>query len=151
MYHFAKEDVNFVKKEMSNILPKHWEEVIRYQDKLKLAPDYATYEMLERNGQLLLLTVRDNDYKLVGYVTFVITNSLHEEDTKVAQQDTIYLSKETRGHGVADELLQHAEIRLRGIGVTFISMSMPYHKPFEGLLDRQGFEPHEIVYSKYIG
>lgn len=146
----AIEDYNDVVVEMKPLFEDHWEETETYTDKIKLSPDYDTYKLLNTAGGLHMVTARDPEGVLVGYLVSFLLNHHHYKDELCANNDIIYLDSKYRGTAVSSEMVMFAEEDLKDLGVTVFTISMKTKLPFDSLLEALDYSCVERVYSKYI-
>jgi GNAT superfamily N-acetyltransferase len=137
--------------EMKPIFDLHWDEVAIHKENIKLNPDYDRYLQMANDGSIKAYIARENG-KLIGYAIFIISYNLHYKDHVYAHNDIVYLSKDYRGSGLAVELFQIAELKLKeNYNVDVINVSMKVALPFDDLMKYLGFEYIERTYSKFIG
>lgn len=134
---------------------RHWKEIALNQDKIPLDPDWARYFDYDLLGILHCLTVRDGQ-TLVGYVFVLTWPHLHYASTLWAQTDIFWLDPVYRQGWTGFRMLRLMEKRLQELGVRVIYANAKLH--FEAsrgtigkLLERLGYKPTEMIYSKFIG
>jgi hypothetical protein len=98
--------------ELQPILEKHWQEVAHFKD-LALNPHRPKYESIARNNALRIFTARDGAGKLVGYVVYFVTPSLHYAPHIFASDDILYIDPEHRGRRTGIDLIRFAHASLR--------------------------------------
>lgn len=144
---FADQDYD----EVYPLLVKHWEEVAANKTKVPLNPDFHRYLELEQQNCLHILTCRDQDNRLIGYISTFITPHIHYMDTVYADNDLIYIHPDHRKGTLALRMLKHFEIIMKERGVSVLHMHVKTYKDFSPLLERIGYSHIENIYSKYIG
>lgn len=132
------------------LIEDHWKEIAINKQQIKLNPDWATYEALEKSGQLSIFTARINK-KLVGYFVTISTPNPHYRDHVFAANDVLYLCKTARRGWTGIKLIKFAEQCLKSDGVSVMSVNTKVHRPFDSILKRCGFEQAERVYLKLLG
>lgn len=137
-------------EELKPLFEEHYKEVALYQDKVSLNPDYDKYFLLEDSGNLHTVIVREED-KIVGYYISIVTGHIHYMDTLYACNDIVYIDHKYRHSGVAKEMVEFAEKKLKDLGVSVMTVHMKTYLPFESLASSVGFDKVEYLYSKYIG
>lgn len=147
---YQQEFIVDLREECQELIEQHWEEIALNKEKIKLNPDFDSYEALEASNNFKVFTARDNGV-LVGYFAVIVGRSLHYKDHIFATNDVIYLSKGHRKGFTGIKLIKFAEKCLRDDGVSLMMVNIKVHKPFDKLMEFLGFKCVERVYSKYIG
>lgn len=79
-------------------------------------PDYDTYKAASDNGQLIVVTLRNDDGKIVGWSLFAISRSMRFKTEYDAENHTIFVDKEYRNkYGL--RLVEDGDKFLQRIGV----------------------------------
>ena len=138
-----------IKNDLEEITRIHWEEVALNKDKIKLNPDWARYEALEKEGRLGIYTARCEG-ELVGYFWVLADYSLHYKDHMFAANDAIYLKKEFRKGLAGLKLIKYAEEDLKSRGISVLVINTKVHAPFDKLMERMKYNLIERVYTKYL-
>ena len=144
---FAHESFTQVKHEIKPLLKDHWEEIALNKDHIKLNPDWKQYARLDAMNALRVYTARSGN-KLVGYFVVVISKNMHYQDHLFASNDVIFLAKSHRKGTTGIRLIKYAEEQIKSEGVSVMVVNTKTHQPFDKILQRQGFELAEHVYSK---
>ena|SRR5256885_14387557 len=153
---FAVESLAQVLEESKPLLRAHWEEIADYKDKIPFAPDYKRYEKIEASGGLLICTAR-HDKRLVGYSVYFVHRGLHYSKNITATNDIFYVHPDYRIKPtekrtlVAVALLDFAEEKLKGRGVSVVSMHIKVWRDWSNLANHQGYKRVEYIHQKYIG
>jgi len=147
---YQQEFLRDIKRELHDLFDLHWREIALNQEKIALNPDWETYHALEDSGKLQVFTARQSG-RLVGYVFTLQSRHLHYKDHIMAITDLIYLHPDFRRGWAASKLFRFVEKCLVADGVSMLTMGMKHHKPFSVILERMGYSPHDVTYSKYIG
>jgi GNAT superfamily N-acetyltransferase len=148
---YQKESVDEVIRDIQSLLLPHYVETAPHQDKVALDPIYSNYYDLEELGYLCIITARDKFNKLVGYAIYVMNEHMHCSNHIVANNDMSYILPKYRGKGMAVKMFQKAEECLRALGCHQIIIGMKIDSTFRSTMEGEGFEPHELLYTKYIG
>lgn len=151
MLTYQRETVGEVIEDIQALIVPHFDEVARYQDKISLDPIYANYYDLEEKGFLCIITARDKFNKLVGYTIYMMHEHMHYTDHVVANNDLSYLDPKYRHKGLASKMYAKAEETLKKLGCHQILIGMKTDATFKKTMEDEGFEPYELLYSKYIG
>lgn len=150
------ETVDQVLEDIKPLLKDHWEEIASFKDKIPFAPDYEAYRRVEKSGNLLICTVRD-DGKLIGYSIYFIRQGVHYSKTIVATNDIFYIApgyrrKLINRKLIAIELINYAETILKQSRlVSVITMHIKVWKDWSALAEHQGYKRVEFIHQKYIG
>lgn len=144
---FAHESLTQVKQEIKPLLEQHWKEIAINQEHIKLNPDWKQYARLDSINALRVYTARSGK-KLVGYFVVIISKNLHYQDHLFAANDVIFLAKTHRKGTTGIRLIKYAEEQLKAEGISVMVVNTKAHQPFDKILERQGFELTERVYSK---
>jgi len=147
---YQQEFLNSTLEDARELLESHWSELALNRDKIKLNPDWETYEVLESQGKLKIFTARDSGV-LVGYFVVVVSSHVHYKDHLFAHNDILYIGKEYRKGFTGIKLIKFAEKCLKSDGVSVLVLNTKMHKPLNKILEFLKFTPTETVYSKYIG
>ena len=147
---YAIETYQTVQEEMRTLVGEHWEEIAVNKDKIKLNPDWESYEHLSDEGYLGIYTARSNG-ALVGYFIVVATPNIHYKDHIFGVNDVLFLQKKYRKGLTGVKLIKFAEKDLKEKGVSVLVINTKVHTPFDKILERMKYSLIERVYSKYIG
>jgi len=147
---YGKEKLTECLYEMKPMLEKHWKEVEAFQEDIKFKPDYEKYYALDYADILHIYTARDED-ELIGYAIYMVVPHLHHRDKLYANNDMIFIQEPYRKSLVGRDLVVYAEKDLKeNVEVDVIMIAMKAHKPFQNLLEKQGYELLEYNYAKYV-
>ncbi len=150
MITYQVEKFKDAEKEMLELSTKHWKEVSPYHDVRPLNIDLEYYYNLENQERLLSFTVR-NDGKLVGYCYFVFVALSHYKQIIIAVNDTLYVMPEYRKGMVGYKFIKFAENHLVSLNIQEIMWRTKIgDKNFGKLLERLGYFPEEISYTKMV-
>ena len=72
---YQQEFLSTVVEDIKPLLKEHWEEIALNKEKIKLNPDWDTYEELEHQGRLKVFTARQ-DGSLVGYFVIIVGSAV---------------------------------------------------------------------------
>jgi len=140
-----------IARELPPLFKKHYDELATHKDAIQLEPDWDKYFALDFDGNLRILTVRDNGM-LVGYLFLIAGPGLHYATTLQAQVDMFWLDPLYRAGWfpitIFTELLRYC----RELKVTRLYASEKHH--FERdrggvgmIFKRLGFEVQDIVWA----
>jgi GNAT superfamily N-acetyltransferase len=149
MIKFQVECLDTCLEDSQSLLKKHWEEIALNKDQVPLDPDWLTYQSLDENGRLFIITARDEG-RLVGYSVYFLSRNFHYQSLFVAESDIFYLLPEYRKGLVGMKLLKFSEQALKNIGVNKIVSRIKIKNDIGLIFERMGFEPIERVYAKLI-
>jgi hypothetical protein len=132
-----------------HLLNENNAEVIESIGGEKLNINWAAYERIEKAGALKVLAVF-NEATMIGYSVFMISNSLHNKDIKVAMNDVIFIEKKQRKGLLGMRLVKESEKFLLTLGINKISWFYKANSPLEKILLRLGYCNDDCVMSKKI-
>ena len=130
--------------------PLHWEEIALDKDHVPLDVDMERYAELDAAGQLHIVTARDDDERLQGYVLYVTMPHLHYKSTLHAFMDVLYLAPMHRKGLAGYRLLTWAESTLRARGVRKVFMGGKMHYDLAPIYARLGYTEIERHFSKML-
>lgn len=157
--------LDHVTEQIGRLLVDHWREIAHYSD-VPLKPDWDRYRQAELNDALRIYVLVHGDIDLAGYqhsvASFVANSTLigyavyflpvhpHYSSTKFAVQDILYLEKEFRRGSKGKALIKHSEDELRAEGVKVIQQHTKIKHNIGPLLERMGYEPMDVIYTKRL-
>lgn len=133
--------------EAKGLFEQHHAEVSSDKD-LILNPDVEIYLRLAEIGLIKLFTVREASSRLVGYAAFFIKKNPHHSDHVIANQDLIYISKESRGYG--SQFIKFCDEQLKEYGVTSVIHFVKVDHDWSPILKRIGYQHIEHAYQKRL-
>lgn len=146
---YQQEFLVTTEKDARPLLEKHWQEIAVNKEHIKLNPDWEAYADLEASGNLKIFTARDGS-ALIGYFVVFVRNHIHYKDHLFAHNDILFLSEPYRKGFTGIKLIKFAEECLKADGVSVLTINTKTHKPFDGVLQRLGFNHVENIYSKLL-
>lgn len=146
---YQQEFLVTTEREARPLLEKHWEEIAINKDHIKLNPDWEAYADLEASGNLKIFTARDAG-ALIGYFVVFVRKHIHYKDHFFAHNDILFLSEPYRKGYTGIKLIKFAEECLKADGVSVLTINTKTHRPFDGVLQRLGFNHVENIYSKFL-
>ena len=153
--HYQVENWFDCEEEMRWLYQLHWEEVALNKEAIKLNLWYESYNQLAKNGELHIVTVRD-DNRIVGYHWSIIKPHLHYSQSITAFTDVYFLHPEYRKGFNGINLFKFAEKTLKECGVQRIVTASKVNRENNKKLDKSiifkklGFIKAETVYTKII-
>lgn len=115
------------------------------------APDWDKYTMLNDKDYLRLFTVRTIlESKLIGYATFIVSETLHSSNVVHAMHDSLFIYKPHRKNGTAKKLIEFIEGEFALNGVDTMVMSVMTHRDYSNTLKQLGFKHSESNYIKRL-
>ncbi|MES2040482.1 MAG: GNAT family N-acetyltransferase [Pseudomonadota bacterium] len=136
--------------ELMSLLPLHYEELALNKEEVKLSPQFDLYEQYEREGRLLVVTLRELG-EIVGYYVGLVAPGLHYSTCLTCITDIFYIRKDKRNGSAGVRLFRYIEKELRRRGVQRWFMGSKVHADASALFKRIGAEPVETYYSKWMG
>jgi len=138
-----------VLEELKPIHQEHWNETEGYRHGIPLNPDYGYIINAERTGRLMLFTVRKEGV-LVGNCMMYLTQSTHTRKW-VAEEDTIFISKDHRKGRVGIKLIQYVEKVLTKLSITEIRVTVKTVNRVGDLLQALGYQHTANQLIKVLG
>lgn len=114
----------------------------------KIQPDIPQYLLLEANGGLLAMTLRDESGTLKGFSLSVLYRSLHHAPVPCANVDTFYIEPEYRACIRRMVSMMEQEFTDRGVVVIGWPIS-PGGKMFP-ILKLLGYAPDDVVMERRL-
>lgn len=169
MYRARQEKLSQCLPEIIPVEQRHWEELAKNKDKIKLNPDHDAYRRLEDSGNYRAYTVRTANGELAGYAGYLISKHLHYQDHFWALSDLFYVLPEHRSRrslldrvanyilgpevpmGAGTTLAEFIEENLRDAGVVVMHTTGKVSNPGLGrLMQKLGHTRVEFGYSKLL-
>lgn len=127
---------------------KHYEEVEEKSSTVPYKPNYHLLELMHQHKLISLVTARDAEGVLIGYIANAVTDGFFH-DKKEAKELGIYVRPEYRGSFMFVKLLKLSQKVLRDQGVhSHYIMFKEGHDT--GLASRLGYDKTETVYLKIL-
>jgi len=146
---YQQEFLGTVKNDVGNLLQQDYEEIEHNKEVRSLDPDWGIYEVLERQGALMIFTCRDG-VDLVGYFVVVITPNPHSKGSMLAVADIIFLCKSHRVGLTGYKLFKFAEDCLRKDGFKTLHVTTTEVNPIDPIMVRLGYSKIETKYEKVL-
>lgn len=137
-------------RDAAKLWERHWREVGLDHDRIPLGINAQTYQQIEANGCLHILTMRV-DGQLVGYfLAFLMVNPHYKDAGLMAQTDVYWIAPEHRkGNGA--KLLVEAERTLRARGVKKMYLSCKVQHDHSEFFEALGWRKTDYVFAKILG
>lgn len=145
MIQFAEEKFLFLAAELQPLLDLQYNELAPYKD-IAMQFNWPAFVIHNEQGTMKVFTAR-KDSKLIGFVIFFMLPSFHYA-CKTAEQDLIYIHPDHRGFGL--EFLKYCDQQLKSLDVQVVRHHCKAKFDFGPMLERQGYEKMDIVYSKRL-
>lgn len=127
----------------------HYEEVALHKRVMVLAPNWSTYEELERAGVLLVLAAFVGG-TLVGYSATMIGPHLHYSGLIYAQNDVLFVSREYRNRVLGRDLIYATEQAAAERGAKLMVWHAKQGTALDRLLPHMSYGVQDILYSKEL-
>lgn len=107
---------------LSDIFDEFKEAIEKRREEIKevlgyyLDPDYETYRLVADSGRALVVTLRDEEGKIVGWSLYYISASLRRKAEFEAENHTIFVDKEYR-EAYGERMITDADKFLKRLGV----------------------------------
>lgn len=132
------------------LLEDHWRELATHPDLMNLAPDAERYMAMEAAGVLLVLLVRDEADRLIGYSVCMIGQHLHYGDLRYAHNDVLYLAPGRRAGGLGLRLIRETERACREAGAQFIVWHAKKGTDLDRIMPKLGYAVQDTLYSTVL-
>lgn len=135
---------------MSQYWVEHWEEVGQDTEHMRINPDVARYNALERLGKLHCVVARSAG-RMVGYHVTAVDNSLHYKHILVGDCDAYWLHPDFRVGKWPLRLFLEAERTLRARRAQVLSTATKTFSDKGRLFGMLGYRHMENKWTKWIG
>lgn len=139
---------------LQSMLEEHYRELAIFQAEVPLAINWPHYYSLVASRQLLFVTARNSDGKLLGYYIATTTQCPHYFTTPRGQHDIMRVLPEARGAGIGLKLMLHVEQELRAAGIRLwyhgrkaVTETAP---AMDKLMAKLGFRPADLYFAKLL-
>jgi hypothetical protein len=156
MIAFRVERYADVADEIKPLLEKHYRE-ISASKQFPLLPDWASYQRMDAQGKLNIVTARDyqetprgNGDALIGYSVFFVVKHIHYQSMRVAQADIIFIDKPYRRGSTGLKLIAASERALLEAGVNKVIWHIKTDHDWGAILARRGYSSEEVIWTKTI-
>lgn len=146
----AVESVELAQPDCNKLIQLHWKEIANWKGEVPLEPRWEEIHALERDGRIVLLTLRENG-ELIGYSMFVLNIHLHYRSLTVATNDVLFVRPDKRKSRLGLRLIKESEKYVKEIGANKITWHMKPFKSFGDILEKLGYTHEELIYGKYLG
>lgn len=119
------------------------------EDAVDLDIDWDLYSEMYDNGTLLCVVAHD-DKKPLAYMTTILSQHHHNKEDTVAKMDTLYVSPDYRGQGLASLLFEFTEEELTEIGVAWFTATFRDEATAESVTGKYGYKKVEVSYAKTL-
>jgi len=150
-------NITFQCERFADIVPElkichyeHYSETEFYRLGLPLDPKYEQISEIERMGQAVQFTARDESGELAGNILMYVSRSLHT-DSMSANEDTLYIKPQYRKGFMAVRFMQYVEDSLRLIGVREIFTDSKTVNNAHRLVEYLGYKHVANRYAKVFG
>jgi hypothetical protein len=136
--------------EIQGLLQQHYEELSMHVGRFPWVCNFQEYFRREANGQLLIITLRE-DGRLMGYFVGFVMTGLHYQTCLTLTMDVFYIQPGRRNVGAgAFKLFRRAEKSAKARGVQLINYGSKLHRDSGRLFQAFGMKPYETWYCKFL-
>lgn len=139
--------------ELGPLYAEHWEETERAYKGAGYNADHEYYQALNKSGNFVPLTMRDDTMSLRGYFFLFFQRDLHRLSGLKALEGGIFITKSFRRGRRAQHFIKYAECIADRMGCSSLTMTCksPSGGPNLGkLLNRQGYTHFANLYLKEV-
>ena len=136
--------------ELLPLFEAHYKEIAYYKD-IPLRPDYDAYIKADEAGVLKTFIALRTDLvqpSIVGYAIYTVATNRHYRTSLNAHQDVLFIHPEHRGFG--ERFVQWCDEELKREGVQVVTHHVKTYFNFGPMLERNGYELIEHIYSKRL-
>lgn len=132
-------------KHFMDMYKAHWRELGPFhKEHNNLSPNWHAYRTAGKMGNLILFTAKYKD-KIIGYNLFITTMHSHYSNTKIAENDILYLNSEFRKGFIGYNFIKYCVEELKK-KVDVITLTMKAEHSFEPITKRLGFNLTDCTY-----
>lgn len=135
-------------EDMRPLWPLHWREA--YSQDIKPVPNEPSYRALSQNNIMQIITARDAQGRLWGYIWLLISPNFHNTTLSSAIMDLWFMHPLKRAGGSSIKMLKYAEKKLKDFGVQYLYGGHTKQLPLNKLYNKLGFELTEYHYTKRL-
>jgi len=139
---------------LQTLLEEHYRELALFQESVPLAINWPYYYGLAASRQLLFVTARAGDGRLLGYYIAITSQCPHYFTTPRATHDIMRVMPEARGHGIGLKLMLHVEQELRAAGIKVWyhgrKAVTPTAPAMDKLVAKLGFRPADLYFARLL-
>lgn len=147
---YQRERLASVKDDILPLLKQDWDEIQHDKDKIPLDPNWELYQAVEDATVLRIYTARTQEDKLVGYIVFILTPSMHSRSLTLAVCDILFLTKSRRKGMTGVRLMRFAEQEMIAEGVRWFQITTTESHPIDPVMKRLGYRKTETRHEKVI-
>ena len=141
-------------RELQPLLEEHYKELALFQEAVPLAINWPHYYALAASNQLLFVTARASDRKLLGYYIAIVSPCPHYFTSPKATHDVMRVAPEARGQGIGLKLMLKVEEELRAAGILIWyhgrKAVTPTAPAMDKLVAKLGFLPADLYFGKLL-
>lgn len=136
-------------RDCQDLWREHYDEIATHKDEMEMSPDIASYRFIESQGQLQILTARENG-KMIGYQISVVKRHLHYA-TLCGFEDSYFLTKSSRVGITGIRLIKEALKYMKARGVKKVFFHTKAFFDLGRIFEYLGFTKSDTIYSLWIG
>jgi GNAT superfamily N-acetyltransferase len=141
-------------RELQPHLEEHFMELALFQAEVPLAVNWQYYYGLASNNQLLYVTARGREGKLLGYYIAICSPCPHYFTTPRATHDVMRVLPEARGGGIGLKLMLEVERCLQSAGIKVWyhgrKALTPTAPAMDKLVAKLAFQPADLYFAKLL-
>lgn len=144
------EDYMAALPELKGLYPAQWDELGLDRERGELDPQHDIYEGLHARGALLLITLRDEGSRLVGYFLGFVLPSMHARSILELTTDFYRVLPEFRGRFGGVRLIRTAIAEAKRRGCHRFTAGTNLDNDASRLFAALGFKPLEVYHSLWL-
>lgn len=134
--------------EVEGVLKKHKSEIDPWGTELKIDKDIYIYG--DVSGNYRGYAARDDNEKLIGYISYWIFPDPHNIEALEADQDIFYVDRDYRTSWIGIKLLKVSEEDLKSMEVKQILQQSLVSHPIDVIFKRLGYKETSVVFRKEV-
>ncbi len=112
-----------------------------------LEPDFAHYQALEDTGNFDITGVFDDDGRLIGFFTLILSKLPHFKQQLLASTETLFLSKQERKGSAGVRVIKAMRERAKELGASSLLIGTRADSRGEKLCEALGFIKQNVVWA----
>lgn len=135
-------------EEILQLLKDHKDEISSLGERLN--PNILGYTKMYHQDFYRIIVARDDDNKIIGYISYIIYEHPHHRGTRVAHQDMVYLVKSSRKGFNALSLIKKSEEIIKESNIKYIIQHSSLKNDISKLFERLKYKECDRVFLKEV-
>lgn len=130
---------------------RSWDQIGEDRDIFEYDPNWQRYAQAERNNDMRIMAMRDENENLVGYATIFVTEHLVDKKIVSAYIQDFYIEPEARkGYKTFHDFMDEIRKMLKLVGVKYLTIGERENDPrgsVGNVYRRYGFHSYERLWN----